>query len=395
MLSHQPIHRFRFSLLIPLLMLVVGPALAADGLNNVFWFRSDNTKGNFYTISPEERNQVFEFYRDSWNYQGAVWAAYSVPPDTDAKPVYRFYSENPTEYLFTISENQKNRLIANGRGWIYDGIAWYAYDYPRADTVPIYLVNLGLRNERIYTLDSPELRDVLARSLANTVTGIAWYAYVPNPYIDPVPMAPVTGGCFDLGYQGNGTPWVCVDDFQMGRYEVTQALWEAIMGEDPARWFYACDDCPVENVTWHEAQDFVERLNQVTHRAYRLPTEAEWEYACRSGGLAQTYCGGEDIDALAWYAVNAGGYPHEVGRKAPNGLGLYDMSGNVVEWTCSNFQAGYLDAAVECGLSVSQGYRVVRGGSWDQEAAASSSTARLGLTPATQSPSIGLRLAHD
>jgi formylglycine-generating enzyme required for sulfatase activity len=167
------------------------------------------------------------------------------------------------------------------------------------------------------------------------------------------------------------------------------------MGEDPARWFYQCDNCPVENVSWHEVQDFIERLNALTHRAYRLPTEAEWEFACRDGGSEQSYCGGEDINALAWYDANAEGYPHAVGLKQPNAFGLYDMSGNVQEWTCSLYNPAYGDESRECGLQVSQGYRVARGGGWSESAAESAAIFRNDRLPASTSPSVGLRLAHD
>lgn len=412
MLTNQPTHRFSlsnppfssiFSILLalpPLLLLLsVGSAVAAAEPENVFWFRGGQPQADFYTISVEERNRLFESHSHYWHYQGVPWAAYPDASVAGAKPVYQFFRQSAPGFFFTISEIEKDKLINREPDWVYHGIAWYAYDYPQAGTLAVYQVSLPRRSAPFYTVLNEGVEAFLTANPSAIIEGIAWYAYPANEYTNPVQMEPVSGGCFDLGNQGYGVPWVCINDFQMGRYEVTQGLWQAIMGANPSRWFYDCRDCPVENLTWHETQVFIERLNQLTNRNYRLPTEAEWEYACRSGGLNQTYCGGEDINDLAWYDLNADGFPHEVGGKMPNALGLFDMSGNVMEWTCSAFNPGYFNPygkdALECGLQVSRGYRVARGGSWAQIDTEASSTYRFKLTPATQSPNIGLRLAHD
>ena len=122
----------------------------------------------------------------------------------------------------------------------------------------------------------------------------------------------------------------------MGKYEVTQAQWKAVMGANPSRDPRCTGDdrCPVDSVSWREAQEFIRALNgRGGGGRYRFPTEAEWEYAARSGGRAERYSGGDDVDRVAWYAENSGRTNHPVGAKAPNGLGLHDMSGNVWEWT--------------------------------------------------------------
>jgi formylglycine-generating enzyme required for sulfatase activity len=165
-------------------------------------------------------------------------------------------------------------------------------------------------------------------------------------------MAPVPGGCFQMS-GGKPEPEVCVDSFLIGKYEVTQALWQAVMGSNPAN-FKNGADYPVEMVSWDDSQVFLRKLNNKTGMHFRLPTEAEWEYACRSGGNNEQYCGGNDAGSVAWYRDNSGDKTHRVGTKSPNGLGIYDMSGNVWEWCSDRYNR-----------ASSGSRRVTRGGSWD------------------------------
>ena len=157
----------------------------------------------------------------------------------------------------------------------------------------------------------------------------------------------VPGGCYEIGC-GNWTSdcfrdekpihEVCVDGFWMGKTEVTQGQWQQIMGDNPAT-FKKGDNYPIENALYEEMDKFIRKLSSSTTGAYkfRLPTEAEWEYACRSGGKPEKYAGGSDLDQVAWYHGNSNGSTHAVGTKAPNSLGLFDMNGNVHEWVVDRY----------------------------------------------------------
>ncbi len=211
----------------------------------------------------------------------------------------------------------------------------------------------------------------------------------------------VKGGCFQMGdIFGDGSDnekpvhEVCVDDFYIGKYEVTQGEWRTIMGDNSSS-FKKGDDYPVENVSWNDAQAFIKKLYSKTGKKYRLPTEAEWEFAARSGGKRERYSGGENVDDLAWYDKNSEGSTHPVGRKQKNGLGLYDMSGNVLEW-CSDWYSDdyYSRSPRDNPQGPSTGSdRVLRGGSWDRLGGYVRSACRLNLGPDFRSSFIGLRLS--
>ena len=173
---------------------------------------------------------------------------------------------------------------------------------------------------------------------------------------------------FDInGYEKDETPVheVCVDGFWIGKYEVTQGQWERIMEGNPSK-FDNKGRFPVERVSWNRCKEFIEKLNSRSGEEFRLPTEAEWEYAARSGGKNERYAGGNDINRLAWYIRNSSGSTHKVGTKDPNGLGLYDMSGNVWEWCEDQYAADAYAGHSRTNPLVASGESsyVLRGGCW-------------------------------
>lgn len=219
-----------------------------------------------------------------------------------------------------------------------------------------------------------------------------------------IEMVYVKGGCYQMGDTfGDGDSdekpvhEVCVDSFYIGKFEVTQGQWQAVMGNNPSSFKSCGDNCPVENVSWNDAQEFINKLNSRSGGGkYRLPTEAEWEYAARSGGKREKYSGGDDVDSVAWYTSNSGSKTHTVGTKAPNGLGIYDMSGNVWEW-CQDWygEKYYGDSPRNNPTGASSGtYRDLRGGSWFSNAGYARSANRRGLNPDNGYNFDGFRLAR-
>ena len=180
--------------------------------------------------------------------------------------------------------------------------------------------------------------------------------------------------------------------YYIGKYEVTQALWQVVMGNNPSR--FKGDDLPVERVSWKRCQDFISKLNSLTGKRFRLPTEAEWEYAARGGNKSRgyRYSGSNTLDDVAWYGDNSGSKTHAVGTKQPNELGIYDMSGNVSEW-CQDWRGSYSSSPQTNPTgAVSGSYRVDRGGSWLYSAWFSRSSSRGGRTPGGRDGDLGLRL---
>jgi formylglycine-generating enzyme required for sulfatase activity len=188
---------------------------------------------------------------------------------------------------------------------------------------------------------------------------------------------------------------VRVERFELGKYEVTQGQWLAVMGSNPSH-FKACgSDCPVEQVNWDEVQGFIKRLNERTGLVYRLPSESEWEYGCRAGEQ-QRYCGSNEVESVALYRQNSGIKTQRVGQKRANAWGIHDMSGNVWEWTQDCWNDSYANAPVT-GAARTDGNcvrRVLRGGSWNVNARFVRAAYRSNNVPATRFNDIGFRLAR-
>lgn len=225
-------------------------------------------------------------------------------------------------------------------------------------------------------------------------------------------MVNLPGGRFQMGSKDPESSdderpvhTVTVSAFSMGRYEVTQRQWREVMGNDPSEFSRCGDDCPVENVSYDDVQAFIRKLNGLTGQRYRLPTEAEWEYAARAGTKTPFYTGRCITTQQANYDGNydyagcrkTGVYkrrPVAVGSYPPNPWGLYDMAGNVWEWTCSAYHDHYGNGA-ETRCAESADSRVIRGGSWLGLPSGLRSAYRAGNFPGNRFDYLGFRLAQD
>ena len=218
----------------------------------------------------------------------------------------------------------------------------------------------------------------------------------------PIELVYVPRGCFQMGsstgeHHERPVHEVCLESFDLGKFEITQAQWRSVMGANPSKYSGCGDNCPVEQVSWNEAQQFIQRLNGQKRGVFRLPTEAEWEYACRSGGGPQDYAGGgaADLDELAWYNKGEGGNTtHPVGTKKPNGLGLHDMSGNVWEWVQDTFTSPYGAKPGDREARI-EDKRVLRGGSWEGKASSVRCAIRNRQDADRRDPRLGFRVVRE
>lgn len=221
--------------------------------------------------------------------------------------------------------------------------------------------------------------------------------------IPEIEMVFVEGGTFTMGFDPDETEHVyetpkheiTLHDFKIGKYEVTQALWQTVMGNNPS--LFRGENLPVENVSWHDVQQFIKKLNKLTGKHYRLPTEAEWEFAARGGNMSENYLyiGGDEIDKTAWHFNNSDKCSHPVGSLGFNELGIYDMAGNVSEWTQDWFEH-YSDKPQTNpkGAKSSNIGKVFRGGSWAILMTYNSPSCRHVSDPTFRAPYIGFRLAE-
>lgn len=221
--------------------------------------------------------------------------------------------------------------------------------------IPCLIVSIGLICSYAYPEETPPAGKETADTVTNTI-GMRLQLILPGKFLmgsestedeDEMPLHEVT----------------ITKPFYIGVYEVTQEEWTAVMENSPSK--FPGPKRPVEQVSWDDVQDFLEKLSKKEKALYRLPTEAEWEFACRAGSKELFYWGDSWDDEYGWCKINGGGETHDVGSKKPNAWGLYDMSGNVFEW-CQDWYAIYpeaLEATDPQGASGGDA-RVLRGGSW-------------------------------
>ena len=214
------------------------------------------------------------------------------------------------------------------------------------------------------------------------------------------PMVQLSAGSFLMGSDegdGDEKPVHRVTfnyAFEIGKTEVTQGQWRALMGDNPSKFNTCGDDCPVEQVSWEETQRFIAQLNKKTGKVYRLPTEAEWEYACRAGHDS-TYCGEKEVGDMAWFKDNSGGKTMPVAKRQPNAWGIYDMSGNVYEWVQDDYHPNYKGAPSDGRAWEGGGKsRVLRGGSFDNIAQKLRAANRADLAGARRGAYDGFRIAR-
>jgi formylglycine-generating enzyme required for sulfatase activity len=223
----------------------------------------------------------------------------------------------------------------------------------------------------------------------------------------------IPGGSFDMGCSP-GDVWCEFDEipahtitlspFKISAYETTCAQWNAVMCNNQNNPTFCqdcqdCQDCPVVNVSWNDVQLFIKKIRQITFKKYRLPSEAEWEYAARAGTTTRYYCGDDEdcIKDIAWYADNSNYIAHPVGQREPNAFGLYDMLGNVYEWCNDWYNQGYYDASPEANPKgpASATTRVKRGGGIGSSAGRVRATYRYGSPPDFSNVRLGFRLCID
>ena len=217
-----------------------------------------------------------------------------------------------------------------------------------------------------------------------------------------IDMVRVEAGTFTMGatpemkkpynYEKPTHSVTLTNDYYIGKYEVTQALWKAVMGNNPS--YFKGDNLPVEKVSWDDCQEFISKLNRITGKTFRLPTETEWEYAARGGKKSRgyQYSGSNNLSEVAWYKENSGYKTHAVGTKQANELGIHDMSGNVLEW-CQDWYGEYNSSSQLNPTGANSGsYRVRRGGCWFDLARYCRSSSRRSFTPGGRDNDLGLRL---
>lgn len=306
------------------------------------------------------------------------------------------YGEYVNEALNAIRQIRAERdAIAKAR---YEREAAYRFEQAKTQQDRELLEDFINRYpESPQVAEAKQLLEELAHSYEEQVFGIRFK------------MIFVKGGTFQMGDTfGDGSSdekpvhEVSLDSYYMAETPVTQALWKAVMGNNPSD-FQHSEQCPVESISWNDAQEFITKLNFLTDKKYRLPTEAEWEYAAKGGKQSKSfkaltrYAGSNNIDEVAWYKGNSEQQTHPVKTKKPNELGLYDMSGNISEWCSDWYGDDYYNHSPQYNPqgSLLGLYRIRRGGSWDYEAESCRIARRLIYHPANGGNDLGLRLVRS
>ena len=318
----------------------------------------------------------------------------------------------PTDTLTTIVSNPESakdhNLVHSGKLELTSQVAGYIYldgayyKYVSANTV-LPLIDLSEGSHKIkISGDDPEEKEIVILP-GQTVSQTFEKKKQKTVVSDNFEMVFIDGGTFQMGSDKGSrieSPIhpVTVKGFYMGQNEVTQKQWQDVMGVNPSH-YTECLNCPVEGVSWDDIQEFLAKLNKKSGKNYRLPTEAEWEFAA-CGGIASKgyeYSGSNNADEVAWYKSTSNEKTHPVGQKKPNELGLYDMSGNVQEW-CSDYFSNnyYLESPQNNPKGPAKtNAHVLRGGSWDCSRSDVRNSSRGGTFPFDKGSYYGFRICKD
>lgn len=249
----------------------------------------------------------------------------------------------------------------------------------------LFISSFNVKNETIENHLTDKSKEEIIKNLEDNMMKIPKGKFQMGCVNDTLPLC---------DYQTKPLRDVTISAFELGKYEVTQEEWEAVMGENPS-YNKDCDQCPVDMVSHKDIQVFIEALNELTKKKYRLPSEAEWEYAA-IGGQSYIYAGGDDIDSVSWYDKNSNNKSHPVGQKLPNGYGLYDMSGNIWEWCQDFYHENYKDAPLDNQpVTKYSPHKSLRGGSYSNYKGFGRAYARGVLSTTSRKDNAGFRLAMD
>ncbi len=361
----------------------------SDNLSSVAWYR-DNSSDGTKEVGQKQSNELglYDMSGNVSEWCQDWYGSYSSSSQTDP----------------TGPSTGSDRVL---RGGSWDDNAWFCRvsnrSYGLTPDYSHYFLGLRLAINIDENSDVKHDEDV---SISTTLTpnwsssATAEQRRIIGELIESMVM--VEGGTFTMGAtseQGsetygdeNPTHRVTLSDYYIGKYEVTQEQWQAVMGKNPSN--FKGSRKPVECVSWNECQEFIKKLNSLTGLNFKLPTEAQWEYAARGGNKSQgyKYSGSNNIESVAWYWNNASKETHPVGQKQPNELGLYDISGNVWEW-CQDWKGDYSSSSQTNPTGPSTGsHRVLRGGSWFDLAGRCRVSSRGNRTPDGSGYNLGLRL---
>ncbi|MDO5343107.1 MAG: SUMF1/EgtB/PvdO family nonheme iron enzyme, partial [Bacteroidia bacterium] len=296
-----------------------------------------------------------------------------------------------TPYLSEVIKRGMHKITVNKEGY-ETTVQRVNIDLNEEKTVEFELVEGESSMPVQKVVQQPVAQPVAAQKPANGVVTDADGNMVATVNDVTFKMIKVEGGTFTMG-EDKEAHEVTLSDYYIGEFEVTQELWEAVMGSNPSR--FKGSKLPVEKVSWDDCQEFISKLNGLTGKTFRLPTEAQWEYAARGGNKSKgyEYSGSNVIDEVAWYDDNSGRNTRAVGTKLPNELGIYDMSGNVYEW-CQDRFGSYGSGSQTNPQGPSWGsFRVLRGGSRSCRASVCRVSFRYRIDPGGRINYSGLRLA--